>query len=94
MVERVMSTLNLALQNVSLAWEEMDPHLEEMVWYKASLSQLHEAISKQSPSLEVTFHDSMSPLVAFLARRFSQIKLKEPITCNFSATIEEISECF
>ncbi len=58
MAERVMSTLNLALQNVSLERGAMDAHLEAMVRHKTSLSQLRDVINRSS-SLEVAFRDSM-----------------------------------
>ena len=64
-----MSTLNLALQNVSLARGAMDAHLEAMVRHKTSLSQLRDAINRSS-SLEVAFRDSMGPVIACLAGRF------------------------
>lgn len=76
MAGRVMSTLNLALQNVSLARVEMDPELEAKIPYKTTLTQLREAIEK-SPLLPVAFCDSMSPVIAHLAVRFNQMKLKE-----------------
>ena len=64
----------------------MDPHhVEGMVRHKTSLSQLREAINK-SPSFEVAFRDSMSPLMACLAGRFCNMKLKEEhITCTCGA---------
>ena len=52
MAERVMSTLNLALQNVSLAREEMDPELEALIRHKTTLAQLREEIDR-SPRLPV-----------------------------------------
>lgn len=91
MAERVMSTLNLALQNVSLAREEMAPELEAKIRYKTTLTALREVIHDTS-QLSAAYCDSMSPVIARLAERFNQMKLKEdPITCFSGATDEEIS---
>ncbi len=49
-----MSTLNLALQNVSLAWEEMDSELEARIRHKTTLAQLRETLEK-APLLPVTY---------------------------------------
>lgn len=62
MAKKVMSTLNLALQNVSLARQEMDPELEAKIRYK---STLHEAIDR-SLLLPVAYHDLKSPVIARL----------------------------
>ena len=48
--ERIMSTLNLALQNVSLARRSMDPEFEKLVHNKNSLSEVREAIEKSPKS--------------------------------------------
>ena len=62
--ERVMSTLNLALQNVSLARSSMTHSLEQLVKNKTTPSEVREAIGKNS-DLASALQDSMSaPLVA------------------------------
>ena len=65
-----MSTLNLALQNVSLAREEMDPGHEASIRHKTTLSQLREAMER-SPLLPIAYRDSMSSVIARLAARLS-----------------------
>ena len=55
MAERVMSTLNLALQNVSLACTEMDTELyRAKVRHKTTLTQA----LKKSPLLSVAYESS------------------------------------
>ena len=94
LAERVMSTLNLALQNVSLARAAMDPELEGMIWNKSTLTELKATIDK-SPPLAVALRDSMSSVIARLAQRFTQMKLKEePVLCANAASDEEIDQHF
>lgn len=71
-----MSTLNLALQNVSLAQAAMDQELVEIIWNKSTLIDLRATIDKY-PTLAVAMRHSMSPVIAQIAQRFSQMKLKE-----------------
>ncbi len=94
MAERVMSTLNLALQNVSLARGEMESSMEARIKHKTSLSLLREALH-QSFALASAYSDSMSPLIARLTGRFNQLKLKEDsFKCSCPASEEEIKECY
>ena len=57
-----MSTLNLALQNVSLSRAAMDPELEGLIRNKSTLTELRATIDK-SP-LAVALRDSMSLVIA------------------------------
>jgi allophanate hydrolase subunit 1 len=94
MAERVMSTLNLALQNVSLAREEMDPELEALIRHKTNLAQLREAIDR-SPRLPVAYCDSMSPVIARLAERFNQMKILLPVlVLHLMKKLVNASNCF
>ena len=94
LAERVMSTLNLALQIFSLARAAMDQELEEMIRNKSTLTNLRATIDK-SPALAVAMRDSMSPVIARLAQRFPQLKLKEePVQCAIAASDEEIAQHF
>ena len=63
--ERVMSTLNLALQNVSLAQEAMDPELELKIKNKTSLTELRKAI-KESPHIASGYMLSMNAVISRL----------------------------
>ena len=94
LAERVISTLNLALQNVSLARAATDPELEVMIRNKGTLTELRHTIDK-SPALASEIGDSMSPVIARLAQRFNQMKLKEEsIRCFAAVSDEEINEYF
>ena len=63
--ERVMSTLNLALQNVSLARTAMADHFERLVKNKNSLAEVRETI-KMNTDLGPALLDSLSaPLVTY-----------------------------
>lgn len=94
MAERVMSTLNLALQNVSLARAAMDPELELMIHSKTTLTDLWDTISRSS-ALASAFRDSMSSVIVRLAQRFNQMKLKEdPVQCATAASDKDVDEFF
>ena len=74
--ERVMSTLNLALQNVSLERSAMSPEHERAVKGKNTLTDLRGVISKDT-ALEAAIHDSMAAPMALVGRRFQCMKIKE-----------------
>lgn len=65
-----MSTLNLALQNVSLARTSMPHRFEQLVKSKGNLSEIREAI-KAYPELEDALCDSM------VGQRFQAMKVKD-----------------
>ena len=72
----------------------MDPEFEGMIWNISTLTELRAAIDK-SPPLAVALRDSMSPVIARLAQRFTQMKLKEePVLCANAASDEEIDQYF
>lgn len=57
--KRVMSTLNLALQNVSLEQTRMVPEYERVVAHKKKLSDIRQVI-QQYPELHGALQDSMA----------------------------------
>ena len=59
LAERVMSTHNLALQNVALARKPMEKDFEEAVKSKNTLKDVHRAI-EDHPGLHEALRDSMS----------------------------------
>ena len=61
-----MSTLNLALQNVSLARSEMQPEFEAQV---NTLQEVQDAI-KKAPTLNENLRDSMSRPIVQACSRF------------------------
>jgi len=72
--EWIMSTLNLALQNMSLARCSMDPEFEKMIHNKNSLSEVREAIEKNS-DLGIALKDSMSAPLISVGQRFQAMEI-------------------
>jgi hypothetical protein len=83
-----MSTLNLALQNVSLMREQMEDEKERAIKHKNNLDAIRSAI-KETPDLEKAVQDSMSPVINLLNERFSRMKLKGKQIVAYPAAIEE-----
>lgn len=69
--ERLMSTLNLALQNVSLIRTRMDYEMEKAIKYKNNFAAIRSEI-EEKPGLKT---------VQFLQSRFSQMKLSPNLSC-------------
>lgn len=67
--ERMMSTLNLALQNVSLARTSMPDRFEELVKNKHTLTEIRECITKY-PQLNDALRDSMAQPLITVGSRF------------------------
>ena len=67
--ERVMSTLNFALQNVSLARSSMTEPFESLVRNKNTMQNIHDAIQKKS-ELGGAIRDSMVHTKIVLGDRF------------------------
>ena len=89
-----MSTLNLALQNVSLERFAMPPEHERAVKGKSTLADLHGTISKD-PALEAAIQDSMAPPIALVGRRFQSMKMQENcVKVGVPATEQNIDEMF
>ena len=92
LAERVMSVLNLALQNVSLSRKRMEDHFESMVQNKSTLGDLR-AVLESNFELRAGYRDSMDEPIRALADRFRAMKLKdEPISVNFPATGDDITD--
>ena len=89
--ERVMSTLNLALQNVSLSRSSMPAEFEALVSNKNTLADVRKEIKKK-PELGDALRDAMvSPMVA-VGGRFQAMKINDtPIKLGVPATVQEIS---
>lgn len=92
--ECIMSTLNLALQNVSLARVSMGDHAESLVKNKNTLSEFREAI-KRNPELASIFKDSMSVPILPVSRRFQAMKVKDnQLKLGIPATEADMIEQF
>ena len=74
--ERVMSTLNLALQSVSLACTAMADHFERLIKNKNSLAEVREAV-RVNPDLGPALLDSMSAPLVTVSQRFQAMKVKD-----------------
>ena len=89
--ERIMSTLNLALQNVSLARTCMTDQFEKLVKNSSSLSEIRELI-KQYPDLYGCLQDSMAAPLCTVGRRF-QCK-ENPVAVGVPASEASIDAQF
>lgn len=90
LAERVMSTLNLALQNVALARKPMEEHFEALIKGKSLLKEVRKA-TEDNPGLCEALRDSMSHPIRLLCDRFRLMKLKDqPIIVGFPASEDEI----
>ena len=66
LAERVMSTLNLALQHVALARKPMDPDYEDMLKGKNTLAEVCKVLQEENPGLRGVLRDSMEqPILSF-----------------------------
>jgi len=89
-----MSTLNLALQNVSLARRSMDPEFEKLVHNKNTLLEVREAIEK-SPNLGIALKDAMSAPLISVGQRFQAMEVKgKKVMVGIPATTEEQNALF
>lgn len=74
--ERVMSLLNLALQNVSLERQAMSEECEKLVHNVNTMKELRSHIVTR-PNLGEEIGQSLQPVIGLLNARFQQMKLKE-----------------
>ncbi|WAR05310.1 hypothetical protein MAR_020679 [Mya arenaria] len=74
--ERVMSIMNLGLQNCSLERESSTDVIEKKLKSCSSMKSVRDAAAKQ-PELKAAWVDSVEPVQASLRNRFQRLKLKE-----------------
>ena len=92
--ERVMSTLNLALQNVSLMRDSMSEPQERAIKYKNTIGAIRSVV-EDMPEIEPALLQSTSAVISLLEERFARMKLKEkPIKICPAATTDEIVDNF
>ncbi|XP_035678681.1 uncharacterized protein LOC118417277 [Branchiostoma floridae] len=90
--ERVMSVLNLALQNVSLAREKMDNQFEARVKGKSNLTSVRQE-AQTCPGFQQAFNTSLQPVKELVNERFRRMQLKgERIETHEAASDEQIEE--
>ena len=92
--ERVMSTLNFDLQNVSLARSSMTEPFESLVRNKNTMQNIRDAIQKKS-ELGGAIRDSMVHTKIVLGDRFQSMKIKGMgIKLGLPAQDDDIDELF
>ena len=74
--ERVMSVLNLALQNVSLERNLMDDESEKLVKNDNNVKAVRETI-RCHPEMQLKIDESVKPVIDLLNNRFERMKLKQ-----------------
>ena len=90
--ERVMSTLNFALQNVSIARSKMPEMFEAHIHNKNTLQDVRTAIEQRS-ELSEAISDSIAPVKIALGQRFQSMKIKGE-AIGVPATNAEMTELF
>ena len=94
LAEPIMSTLNLALQNVSLARTSMTHQCEQPVKNCNSLSDIRKMIQKH-PDLCGALRDSMSAPLINVGTRFGSMKVKEnPVRLGVPASESNMNDQF
>jgi hypothetical protein len=92
--ERIMSTLNLALMNVSLARKALPPALEPLIRSKKTMADVHQLITTNLLVGE-SLQDAMQPVLCTLSKRLSSMEIKEePVQVEAAASEADITGCF
>lgn len=88
-----MSTLNLALMNVSLARKELPQDHEPLLLNKRNLSDVRQVISGNPAAVGESLQDAMQEVLCTLLGRLSSMEIKgEPVRVETAATKRELSE--
>ena len=74
--ERIMSTLNLALMNVSLCQSALPGEHEAKIKSKKSLTKVRELISRQY-EIQTLLRDAMQGVICTSNERFSKMQIKK-----------------
>ena len=92
--ERIMSALNLALMNVSLARKELSPTLEPLICSKKTMADVRQLIAT-NPLVGNSLQDAMQPVLCTLSNRLSSMEIKEePVQVEAAASESDIASCF
>ena len=90
--ERVMSTLNLAIQNTALTRTESTSHYETVLKSANSMNDIRNKSSKV-PGLQQAWSESVKPIKTLLEDRTSRLSLKEKqFQVQDAASFEEVAE--
>lgn len=88
--ERIMSLLNLGLQNCSLERERLNDDFEHLLKKCGSMADIRAEASKK-PELKAAFKESVEPVQSLIRNRFARLKLKEkPVQISDPITDIEI----
>ena len=93
MAERVMSTLNLALQNMSLCRKEMSPESEQLLRNKSTMKEVREVINSHRKLLS-DLRDSMAPPMLAFSTRILALTIKEERFAIHSSASDPVVEEF
>lgn len=90
--ERVMSILNLAIQNCALTRAETGSNFEQVLKSANSMSEIRTKATK-CPGLKEAWIDSVKAVTEILDNRTSRLTLKEkPFTVEEAATAEDVED--
>ena len=90
--ERIMSILNIALQNVALMREESRSEVEQALRGANSMSEIRNKAAKNG-DLKTAWIQSVNPLIYLLEERTSKLTLKEkPFAVHKAATDDEVKD--
>lgn len=90
--ERIMSIINLALQNCALTRDECQSDLEHMLKSANRMSEIR-AKANKNPALQPAWLESIRPLKDLLGDRTSRLSLKDvPFLVQEAASKEEVDE--
>ena len=90
--ERVMSVLNIAIQNCALEREVMNDKFEKKMKTINSMSHLRNASTRMT-GLKEAFNKSMQPVINNVNARFESMKLKDDcIKCKQPASEEAVQQ--
>ena len=88
--ERVMSLLNIALQNCSIERTSCDEETERML-KKSNSMKATRSLAAKKPELEKKWQESVQPVQSLLRERFMRLKLKDKAIATLDpVTVQEI----
>ena len=92
--ERIMSLLNLALQNVALARTPMTDDFEALIKNKSTMTDVR-LMAKRNENLKPQYEKSIEPVVNLINDRFGRMSLKEnKVSTKLPATDAQITSLF
>ncbi|XP_071122564.1 uncharacterized protein [Mytilus edulis] len=91
-VERIMSTLNIALQNAALARSECTSDMEQVLRSVNSMAEIRKK-AERVPNLKGEWLESLGPIIEVLQNRTERLELKgQPFKCHKASSDENVFE--